>query len=321
MQILLIAICVTVLAVAFFCALSEAVLLSLNPLRLKAQQRQGQREAALWLELKNHIERPLAAILILNTAATTGLATVAGATFTHIYGPRGLWLFSAASTLVVLLGAEIVPKIVGVNFNEQIAPFIAPVLRFNVALLTPAIFVVEKLCAWARPQKSRDADSHVMDIITLAQVAKAENLIHRYEEIIIIHAATLSARRVKSIMVPRESIRFLRGNLPVREALEEASRSLFTRYPVSRSDAIDDIYGYVSVKELLGPSTTGRDATSLSAFVKPALVISPKANLTGLLGLFFQKRQKFAVVRDMSGAVAGIVSRHDIVQLIIGDKL
>ena len=91
MLIFLLIITATVLVVSFVCSLTEAVLLSLNPLDLKLQEKRGVKDAARWLVMKNQIERPISAILVFNTLANTGLATLAGAVFISIYGAEWLW--------------------------------------------------------------------------------------------------------------------------------------------------------------------------------------------------------------------------------------
>lgn len=318
----LIAVCAVALGISFLCSLMEAVLLSLNPFRLKAQHHRGVAEAGSWLFLKQRIERPISAILILNTLANTGLATVAGAIFVTIYSQHWLWAFSLGLTLLVLFGTELIPKIIGVNHNESVAPFVAPPLRLALRVLSPLTSVMERLAAVFAPRRNGAAErsEHIMDIITLTQAAKAEKLIHSYEEIIIIHAATLSARRVQSIMVPRESIRALREHLPIEENLKLIRETRFDRYPISDGDSPDDITTYVDLKEL---ACAGRvDSTAaLSALARPILSVSPNASLTALLALFLQNKGQLALVRAPSGRVAGLVTLDDVTELIIGDKL
>ncbi|MCW0217054.1 MAG: DUF21 domain-containing protein [Prosthecobacter sp.] len=122
MLFLLLLICTTVVAVSFICSMSEAVLLSLNPLSLRLQEKKekGLGVAGQWLAMKNKIERPVSAILILNTLANTGLAMLAGAVFVRVFDGQWLWLFSLVMSVIVLFGAELTPKILGVHHAEQL---------------------------------------------------------------------------------------------------------------------------------------------------------------------------------------------------------
>jgi Mg2+/Co2+ transporter CorB len=93
-SVLFILTCTAVLVIFFLCSLTEAVLLSLNPLALKLGKMGGEGVSARWLALKHRIERPVSAILVFNTLANTGLATLSGALFGDICGTEWLWLFS-----------------------------------------------------------------------------------------------------------------------------------------------------------------------------------------------------------------------------------
>ena len=102
MLVLLISTILIVLSVSFLCSLTEAVLLSLNPLSLRLQQKKGVESSGRWLKMKNQIERPISAILVFNTLANTGLATLSGAIFVSVFGGEWLWIFSVFMRIFVL---------------------------------------------------------------------------------------------------------------------------------------------------------------------------------------------------------------------------
>ena len=104
------------------CSLWEATLLSLSPVRLEALQRQGRGYARVWLALKRDIDRPIAAILIINTVANTGGAALSGSLFAQLYGNEWLGLYMAGLTLAILYLSEMGPKIIGATYCEQLAP-------------------------------------------------------------------------------------------------------------------------------------------------------------------------------------------------------
>jgi Mg2+/Co2+ transporter CorB len=118
--------CAAAVLVSFICSLLEATLLSLDDIHLETQRREGHRYAAVWQGMRQRIDRPIAAILILNTVAHTGGATVAGSAFDEIYGDEWIGVFSLVFTIVVLLGTEILPKVIGVTYAARLAPVAAP---------------------------------------------------------------------------------------------------------------------------------------------------------------------------------------------------
>lgn len=301
------------LAVSFLCSLAEAVVLSVNPLRLPVG---GPREAARvreWIALKGNVERPITAILVLNTVAHTGGAVVAGSAFEQVFGGQWLWAFSITFMLSVLFGTEIVPKVLGVRFNTRLAVWIGPGLRWAVGALAPVIRfsewivgVVTRRLGHTRPAGA-DGTSHVTEIVMLTQAAAAERMLHSLEELIIIHAATLSARRVETVMIPRERIRWVTRHQLAAPNLS-GLRHGFSRLPVADEADIDTLTGEIKTVDLL----RGQAET------RPLPRFGPRQNLTVVLQGLLQADTALGQVRDEAGRVVGLVARTDIVRLLLG---
>ncbi|MDB6138280.1 MAG: Hemolysin, contains domain [Verrucomicrobiaceae bacterium] len=322
---LFVATCITVLAVSFICSLTEAVLLSLNPLALRLQQRKdgGMGTAGRWLVMKNRIERPISAILVFSTLANTGLATCAGALFCRVFGDRWLWLFSVVITLTVLFGTEMVPKIIGVHRAEQLAPRLIGPLSWMLRACHPIVLLMDKFCERLKTtsRTPKTSSEQIMDIIALVQSAKAEQLLHSREEIIMIHAATLSARRVKSAMVPREAVRVFDRRKSLLENVTAAGPKLHRSYPVSSDGSLDHIEGYIRVRELFVQNLMDTAGPGWTALIRPALRIDGKTSLTQLLALFLEKVEVAALVDDASGHVTGWVTMDDVVKVLMGARI
>ena len=324
MLVLFIATCITVLVVSFICSLTEAVLLSLNPLALRLQQKKdgGAGTAGRWLVMKNHIERPISAILVYSTLANTGLATCAGALFARVFGDQWLWLFSVVITLTVLFGTEMVPKIIGVHHAERLAPRLIVPLTWMLRTCHPVVLLMDRFCERlkATTKTSKTSSAQIMDIITLVQSAKAEQLLHSREEIIMIHAATLSARRVKSAMVPREGVNVFDRRKTLLENVAAAAPKLHRSYPVSMDGTHDQIEGYIRVRELFVQNLTEKD-TDWTSLIRPALRIDGKASLTQLLALFLEKGEVAALVDDPTGRITGWITMDDVMKVLMGARI
>jgi putative hemolysin len=310
--------CLVAIIVSFLCSLTEAVLLSLNPIRLETLNQQGKAHASIWIKLRQNIGRPIAAILILNTIAHTGGATVAGSAFDEIYGDEWIWLFSIVFTIVILFGTEIFPKMIGVSFNEKLAPWIAPVLRASIAVLKPIIALTELLSRIFEQTENHTSRMGVEDIRTLARIAKTQGTIEDEQERIILSAAKLRETKVESAMIPREWIIFLRTHQSIEENFEIARNNLHTRYPISGSDTVDGIVGYVNFKEmaLFEPNLS---ALSIAQFIRPVLFVANPTNLNTMLKLFIAKRHHLAIVKDARANVIGMVTLEDVIEEISGD--
>lgn len=327
MLVLLLVTALAVLLVSFWCSLTEAVLLTLNPLELKLLEKKGGRDAGRWLVMKQAIERPISAILVFNTLANTGLATLAGAIFTHIYGAEWLWAFSIIMSALVLFGGEMSPKIIGVHHATRLAPRLIGPLRVMLWLCWPLVLVMEKFCERLKrgAGDGRGRSDQIMDIITLVQAARAEQLLHNQEEIIMIHAATLSARRVKTAMVPHEAVRVFDTRLSLVENVKAAGPKLHRSYPVSTTGDLTGVTGYIRVRELfvqnLLQTADAGPAPEWQALVRPALHIDGKASLTQLLALFLEKQEVAALVRGPDGATIGWVTMDDVMKVLMGARI
>ncbi len=313
----------TVLGISFFCSLAEAVLLSLNPLQLKLQEQRGLHQAARWLTLKNRIERPISAILIFNTLANTGLASLSGAVFASIYGSDWLWAYSVLMTLAVLFGAEMTPKILGVHHAERLAPSLIRPLMAMLFICHPLVAVMEKFCEKLKTGtgEKKGPSDHIMDIITLVQSARAEQLLHNREELIIIHAATLSARRVKTAMVPYDEVKVFDQRLTLKENVLAAGPRLHRSYPVSADGTLERITGYIRVRELFVQNLLDAASADWRQLIRPALYIDGKASLTQLLALFLDRQEVAALVDTPNERTIGWITLDDVTQVLMGARL
>lgn len=324
MLLLLIATCIVILGMSFVCSLTEAVLLSLNPLALKVREKPEGRGApeARWLAMKRQIERPVAAILVFNTIANTGLVTFAGALFSQVIGDHLLWAFSANMCVAVLLAGEITPKILGVHHAERLAPHLIAPLTWMVRLCHPLVLGIEILTRKLRVSSSIKTQSdQIMDIITLVQSARAEQLLHNHEEIIMIHAATLSARRVKTAMVPRDAVRVFDLRLTLRENVIALGPKLHRSYPVSADGTLKQIAGYIRVRELFVQNLIEPAVADWKQLIRPVLQLDENSSLTQLLTLFLEKQEIAALVEHSRGQITGWVTLDDVMKVLMGERI
>jgi CBS domain containing-hemolysin-like protein len=309
--------CVTVVAVSFFCSLLEASLLSLDDVHLETKRREGHSYAALWQHLKKRIDRPIAAILILNTVAHTGGATVAGGAFDAIYGDDYIWLFSLVFTAIVLVCTEIIPKVIGVNYAEQLASLLARPLTLLTTSLAPLIALTELV---ARPfkRKSGEPRMSLADLRTMADLARSERLIGAEEETIIINATKLRVLTVSEVMVPQDRIAMFDEHRSNIENFEIAASSLHTRYPVTSDGTVEGIVGYVNFKEIVAMMPSRREA-QIEPFIRPLSRIPADASLNNALRSLIGRREHMSLVEGPSRKIVGLVTLEDLLEEIVGD--
>lgn len=312
--------CGIAVVVSFLCSLAEAVLLSLNQVRLETLNKQGKRYAGQWLDLKRNVDRPIAAILILNTISHTGGATVAGAAFSSIWGDDRILIFSLIFTFVVLFGTEIAPKVIGVTFSQRLAPLIIGPLRACISVLRPVIFFTDIFSRLFRSRGPSHGGTEVeaADIVTLAQLAKSRSLIDQSQEQIIINAAKLTTTTVGQVMLPRAEIVYFRLDRNTEENLKLARQSLHTRYPVSETAEVDGICAFANFKEIFALEPQER-SPELHPYLRRTLFLRPTDKLSDVLRLFIARKTHLAMVKDDAGRIAGMVTLEDVLDEIVGE--
>ena len=313
LSILLISSAIAIL-VSFMCSLAEALLLSLNPLTLNYLQAKQPRTAASWRRLKSNIARPITAILVLNTVAHTGGATVAGGAFAELYGEGNIWIFSVLFTVIILFGTEILPKILGVTFRNQLAPVAGPVLELMTRLMHPLIRLSEALFHRLTSEKESEQIT-TADLVTLAALAKAGKAINMEQENIIVNTVRLNHTQVGRAMIRPENIRFVSQDATPETILALARECEHTRYPVSTNGTVEGIAAYVVMKKAI--PATREDLSALLASPKPLHSVSPQATLMTALETMLKNREHMISVVDSGNKCVGIVTLEDITRELL----
>jgi len=158
--------------VSFLCSMAEAVLLSVDKVKIETDKEKGLTYAKIMHKLKSNIDKPISAILILNTIAHTGGATIAGSAFDEIYGEEYIWIFSVIFTIVILFGTEILPKVIGVNKSNLISKKMALPLQFTIKILYPFILVTQAFTRLLVGKRKKNTPYSLEDIQTIARMAK-----------------------------------------------------------------------------------------------------------------------------------------------------
>jgi putative hemolysin len=289
---------------------------------METLKREGKGYAGLWLNMRKNMGRPIAAILILNTVAHTGGATVAGGAFAKLYGEEWIWLFSVLFTIVILLGTEIVPKVIGVNYNEKLAPLIAPALNIAVFLMRPFIKITEAFSGFFIRKKGKTTGVTIEDIRTIAQMAKTENLIETKQESIIVNVSRLKTTTMRSIMIPAESISMIPIDMSLAEALVRAHLDMHTRFPVcSQDDNPQSITGYVNLKDIIYTLHINPADPSLKAIVRPIKSFDVDIKILAAMEEMIQEGLHIGVVKEGNGGILGMVTLEDILEQVVGQIL
>jgi len=308
-----------VLVVSFLCSIAESVLLSISRPQVEGMIQKGRRSGRLMAKFKDNIDVPIAAILILNTAAHTIGASVAGASYTGVFSAETLWLFSIVFTIAVLLLTEIIPKTLGVSYAASLASPVAYGLAWLTRILRPVVAVTEKLSKSLRRDEKLPVTS-TEEIRLLASLGRSEGVVGSRTAGMIVGATQLRRLSAASVMLPRGGVRFLHANMTRSEVEKNIRRWGHSRFPFSTSAALDDASSIVLVKDLLYWLQDHEDGEiDWPAIGREPLIVPESMPVPGLLRTFQLGHQHLALVVDEYGGVSGIVTLEDVIEEVFGD--
>ncbi|MDR2573711.1 MAG: hemolysin family protein [Desulfovibrio sp.] len=306
-------------AVSFICSLTEAALYALSWSAIERMRRAGRKAGEMLHTLRGNIDKPIAAILTLNTAANTIGAAVAGAAFVGLFGDAHMPLFALAFTLLVLCLGEIVPKTLGVAYSEALAPFLARPLVVMVKILSPVLWLSGRLTKLIAPPASGPSISED-DIRAFTSLSRQAGQIKAYEERFIRNVLALDQKRVREIMTPRTVVFSLPDEATVAEAYNDPRIWHFSRIPVYGEDN-EDLLGVVERPTLARCFSGGKTAARLSEIMHPIHFILETQTLNVLLDSLLKAKGHLFAVLDEYGGLAGVVSLEDVLEEILGREI
>ncbi|MEZ4435222.1 MAG: CNNM domain-containing protein [bacterium] len=316
---LLIAYITIALATSFLCSLMEAVLLSLTPTYIGTLQAAGHPLGDRLRAYKDDIDRPLAAILSLNTVAHTVGAAGAGAQAQAIWGDEWLALASAILTLLILILSEIIPKTLGATHWRPLAPFVGRVLG-PVLLLTWPLVKLSELVTRLLTGGERPAHMSREEFEALADIGRRHGLIDDTEATTLRHILRFGRLRAEDAMTPRTVMLTLDAEHTVGEVIDTHPDLRFSRIPLCGEDA-DEILGYVLKDELLLAAAQGRRDTPLTALRRDIRIYPHDARLADLFPELLKAREHIALIVDGYGGTAGLITLEDLVETLLGMEI
>lgn len=314
------------LAVSFACSMWEAVLLSVTPSYVTGAIARGGATGRLLAEFKKDIDRPLSAILTLNTAAHTVGAIGVGAQANVLFGTSGLALFgvslrfealiAAAATLAILVVSEIIPKTLGARYWQRFVPFTVTSLKFLILALYPMVRLSEGITRMLKKDGDRPVFSR-NDFLAMAEQGQNEGRLDDAEAEVIRNLMAFREARVRSIMTPRTVVQAVRADTPVRAFLAREEAAVLSRLPVY-SEQIDTVDGLVLRDDLLAAAARGEQDRPVRDYQRQALFVLDRMHLPTLVKRLTQNRTHLAVVVDEYGVTQGVVTMEDVIETLLG---
>ncbi len=329
-MILLIAFFLLSIIFSFLCSIWEAVLLSVTPSYTQRQIQEGGTTGKLLEEYKKDIDKPLSAILTLNTIAHTVGAIGVGAQAGNLFASGdGINLgfmdlsyesiIAVVMTIAILILSEIIPKTIGANMWQQLAPFTVKSLNLLMKVLAPFVWVSKLITGALKKDKSKSVFNRA-DFTAMAQIGEQSGALAKGESRIIRNLIGLETLRVRDIMTPRTVMFTADGETPLMKFYRSHSKLPFSRIPIFK-DQPDNVVGMVLKDELLQQLVEDNDEASLSSIARPIQAIRDDQSLQALFETLTEQRIHLAVVVDEFGSIAGIVTMEDLFETLLGFEI
>lgn len=305
--------------ISFTCSLTEAALYAVPWSAIEKIRNDGRPVGEVLFRLRSNVEKPIAAILTLNTVANTAGSAVAGAAFMAAFGAEYMALFAAGFTVLILAFGEIVPKTLGVAYATSIAVVLARPLEVAVKLLTPVIWLTGLLTRLLTPP-SNGPDISEDDIRAVTSLSRQAGQIKAYEEAYIRNILALDQKRVYDIMTPRTVVFSLPEDMTAAEAYKNPRLWHVSRIPVYGEDN-EDLVGLVDRRTILHCLLEEKGETPLSEIMKPLHFVLESQTLDKLLKELLHSRSHLFAVLDEYGGLAGVVTLEDVFEEMLGSEI
>jgi CBS domain containing-hemolysin-like protein len=310
------------LLVSFLCSLLEASLLTITPAAVNSAKQNNKRWAAKMESYKEDIDRPLSAILTLNTIAHTMGAAGAGAEYVRVYGNAGEAVFAAMLTLAILVFTEIIPKTFGSRYALQLAGTTTATLSVMITVLAPLVWFSRKLTGLVMPG-GRTADTHMHreELLAMTRIGAESGQLLERESRFVHNLIHLHSMQAWDIMTPRPVIFALPESMTLADFVKATEDKPFSRIPLYKNSE-DDITGFAIRDTALLAHLKDVDGTGTLADVKrPIAVAAEHFHVDALFERFIAERHQIMLIVDEFGTTVGLITFEDIIETIFGFEI
>lgn len=306
-------------AVSFLCSLLEACLLSLPRTHIELMVEKGSRAGEVLRDMKENIDRPLAAILTMNTVAHTVGAIGVGAQAAVVFGNKAVGLASAIMTVLVLVVSEIIPKTLGAVHARALSAPAAMTIRIMIIICLPLIVLLEWMNR-AIASKQREERLSRAEILATLRLGQSSGAIREREYRIASNLIALSSIRLSDVLTPRTVVFSLPEDLTIDDAIAKHAPIQFARIPVFATDS-EQVTGYVHRFALNSAHLSGEGQQRLKDIAKPIPIFPELATVADALETMIEKRQQIVLVVDEFGGMSGIVTTEDLLEALLGQEI
>ena len=300
------------------CSTLEATLLSTPLSYITGLEEQGRKGAARLKRLKQNSDRPISAILCINTIANTVGASVVGSLVFEVYGDALVGIFSTIFTFAILIFSEIIPKTIGTSYWRTLALPAAGIINFMIIISFPLVWVLEHMQRLISSHSDQVSVSRE-DISAMVSVATEEEEIEKEEKKMIQNILKLDEVTAHEIMTPSVVVEMVPGNMTIREFYD--SENTHSRILVYDEENDEYITGYVLRQEVLEKMAEDKFSATLNDILRPVLRFSEEDSVSDIWEILLEKKEHISVILDEYGSLRGIVTMEDVIETMLGHEI
>ena len=308
---------------AFFSS-SETALMAISKLRLRHIAEKKPKRARIVEQVLKKPERLIGTILLGNNLVNVAMTAIATALAVTIWGERGIVYVTVLLTIVILIFAEITPKVYAKYYNEKLSLLTAPILKVIMILFNPFVVVVTfisnklLLLIGVDVTKVKNPLMTEEELRTCIKMGWDEGAITTEERKMLSRVFTLNDKTVGEVMIPLDRMITVDADSTLDEIFKVIERTGHSRFPVRGSES-GDVTGFIHSKDLLSLRKRKEDL-SIKKIIRPAYFIQEDKKIDVQLRRFQAKKLHQAVVLNNDGSVVGLITLEDILEELVDDR-
>ena len=319
MNLIIIYVLITVV-VSAMCSILESALLS-TPLSYVTTLESKNHPKAKRLRLyKEDIDRPISAILTLNTIANTAGAALVGAQATQVFGNAFVGVTSAVFTLLILVFSEIIPKTIGADYWRKIILPASSIIRVLIIITYPIVLLLQWITGLVTSD-NRPAAVSREEVSAMVTVGAEEGVLEKKENKMIQNLLKLDEITAHEIMTPSVVVSMADSSMTLKEFYEDEELSTYSRIPIYDDDNSDYITGYVLRQTILERLAEDKFNVHLKELARPILSFSEEEPVANIWEKLLEKKEHISIIIDEYGSLRGIVTLEDVIETMLGFEI
>lgn len=308
------------LSLSFLCSLLEGVILSVTRTHINLLIKNGHKSGPRLKAMKDHIDRPIAAILTVNTIAQTVGAGGVGAQVMKLYGEESVAMASGIMTVLVLVLSEVLPKMIGTSKWQRLAPVSSLIIKVLIIATYPFVVLFERLGRLIATKEGYLAKITREEVISAAETGQSDGTLVEKEAHVIRNLLRLQSLFVEDIMTPRKDISALQKDCKVGEIIGKHTTLYFSRIPIYGRD-LDDVIGMILRYQILEAASRDVDELTLEKLILPISCVSTKMAVPAVLDEFLKKQEQVFLVQDEQKHTVGLITFEDVIETLLGVEI